>query len=257
MGQRNYKLGAAVAMLIIAAGCASSSGGGGSTVTTSCTTAACVSPTAVPTSTPTSTTTTTGTSTGTLVPTSTSALAQLFFNSNPNTPENIEIALSLSSTTESVVISYTEQTTGALVQANFGIVNPTNPSYSSNSLNGWVNQNGTTIWKGFFQDQYGAIVLIVDSLQSQGDGKPGLASGSVWFQNFNTASPNFGVQGPLKMCWEISLGPFDCRTFLVNNQVQMTSTYYPTNKGPNASANYTELGTFSGIDLTTAGFPAQ
>jgi hypothetical protein len=197
------------------------------------------------------------TSVGVLVPTSTAALAQMFFNANPNTPTNIQISLNLTDSSRSAVISYLESTSGQTVEAAFGTINPTGGAAGNTEYNGWVNQSGTEIWKGFFQDQFGAIVLIVDSIQSQVNGQPVLAGGSVWFQNFNQAPPNNPVQGPLKMCWEITAGPYDCRTFLLANyQVDMTSSNYPLtgNIGPNASMSYVELGTFAGVNLTTAGF---
>jgi hypothetical protein len=122
--------------------------------------------------------------------------------------------------------------------------------------NGWVNQGGKSVWKGFFQDRWGAIVLIIDKQISTGDGQPAkFVGGSVWFQNFNNQYyPNNPVQGPLAMCWEISRGPYDCRSFLVNNYVSMTSSYYPTTRGPDKTVNYQMLGTFNGIAASAAGF---
>jgi hypothetical protein len=177
----------------------------------------------------------------------------MFYNSAPNNPQNVRINIDLRRKSESVIISYTDG--GRVVEAALGVVHPYS-GHSNEAYNGWVNQDGKTIWKGFFQDTYGAVILVVDKFLSQGDGQSGnILGGSIWFQNFNRYAPNNPQQGPLKMCWEITLGPYDCRSFLVNNKyVIMNSTYYPTNKGENANMLYEKLGDFNGIAKDAAGF---
>lgn len=199
-----------------------------------------------------------------------SALARMFFNSNPNSPTDIRINIDLNRSVDSVVVSFVDG--GRVIEGAFGTVHPcaVNPQlaqqmmymfgvpcsgHSNNSHNGWVNQGGQLIWKGFFQDEYGAIVLVIDNNVTQGDGQPAnILGGSIWFQNFNRYYPNNPIQGPKKMCWEISLGPYDCRTFLSGGKVSMTSSYYPTNRGPDANVNYEKLGDFTGIIRNEAGF---
>jgi hypothetical protein len=181
----------------------------------------------------------------------TSTLAQMFYNSNPNNPTNVRVNINLQRQADSVIISYVDG--GQVVEAGLGIIHPYS-GISRAQFNGWVNQNGKSIYKGFFQDSYGAVVLIVDKLLSQGDGQPGeFMGGSIWFQNFNRYYPNAPLQGNEKMCWEISMGPYDCRTFLIGDTVSVSSSYYPNNKGPNANMNYTKLGDFNGISKSAAG----
>jgi hypothetical protein len=195
-------------------------------------------------------------------------LRTMFYNSNPNNPTNIRINIDLTRDSDSVIIAYTESGAGAnagkVVEAGMGVVNPCvktgympgNCSSTPNrQYNGYVNQGGTNMWKGFFQDEYGAIVVVVDKFFDQGDGSGNqFASGSVWFQNFNRYYPNNPYQGPLSMCWQISLGPYDCRTFLSGNVVNMISSKFPTNKGPDNPNYYQQLGTFSGISVKNANF---
>lgn len=178
-------------------------------------------------------------------------LAEFFYNSNPNAPTNIRINIDIRRTRDSVIVSYFEA--GKLVEAGMGTQHPTS-NVQNATYNQWYSQNGQIFWKGFFQDKYGAMVLVIDRALSQGDGQPpSVVGGSIWFQNFDRNFPNNPEQGPLSMCWQITLGPYDCRTFLVNNVVNMLSSLYPNNRGPNASMNYKKLGEFDGIGRVAAG----
>jgi hypothetical protein len=187
-----------------------------------------------------------------------SALGRLFYNSRPVNPTNVRINISMNSATEAIIISYVEN--GILHEAAFGTQHPDNPSIGNAKYNGWVTENGQQVWKGFFQDKYGAIVLIVDKYLSQGDGQAAnILGGSVWFQNFNQTPYDNPIQGGLKMCWEITLGPYDCRSFLVNGtdknaSVVMTSSQYPTTRGHQKTVSYERLGDFNGISRTASGF---
>lgn len=181
-----------------------------------------------------------------------SALSRLFYNSRPVSATNPRINIDLQSTGSAVTVSYVES--GVLHQAVFGSINPTNSSVVDTSLNGWVSQNGGNVWKGFFQDSFGAIVLVIDKSVEQGDGTAtSILGGSVWFQNFQQSNYQNPIQGPNKMCWQITAGPYDCRSFLVNNVINMTSSLYPTTRGPNKTSYYEKLGDFGGIDRTAAG----
>lgn len=195
-----------------------------------------------------------------------SALGRLFYNSQPRNPTNVRVNINLASNAESVIVSYVEN--GILKEASFGTKHP-DQNYSNASFNGWVNQGGQQVWKGFFQDRFGAIVIVVDKYLSQGDGAPAsILGGSIYFQNFQESAYQNPVQGNQKMCWEIYDGPYDCRTFIVgaNNpnaypqtpstagSVIMTSSLYPNNKGPRKSLNYEKLGDFAGVNRTAAGF---
>lgn len=181
-----------------------------------------------------------------------STLAELFYQSMPNNPTNIRINIDLRRTTNAVIVRYTDN--GQYREAHFGTVHPYSGIQNA-KYNGWVNQNGKSVWKGFFQDRWGAVVIVIDRLLSQGDGQPGqFVGGSIWFQNFNQYWPNNPYQGSEKMCWEISRGPYDCRTFLVSGNVQMVSSLYPNNRGPDRNVSYKKLGNFDGLSAAAAGF---
>jgi hypothetical protein len=137
---------------------------------------------------------------------------------------------------------------------------------SDSSLNKWFVSNGQQVFHGIYQDTAGAIVLVVDSVLSQGDGGgSSILGGSIWFQNFGYTN---AAQGPNLMCWEIRIGPYDCRTFLQGGVdakydkavVAGTSSVEPTTRTLGGDATnpyggsfsgdrpkYTKLGTFSGL----------
>lgn len=186
---------------------------------------------------------------------STAELDRMFFMSNPQNPQNVQIQINTGSAAGAVVISYVDGT--GMHQASFGTVHPYS-GVSDSSYNMWYNdqQTGKQVWKGFFQDAYGAVILVIDQTTALGDGTPGdIVGGSVWFQNFGQTG---AVQGPDKMCWQITMGPFDCRSWLFgydsNNMVVMPAmALYPNNKGPDQPMSYEKLGTFSGLHRAAAG----
>jgi hypothetical protein len=210
-----------------------------------------------------------------------STLAQLFYNSNPSRPTNVLINLDLNRTSDAVIIAYTEN--GRIYEAVGGTQHPCatdpngynakvmqyswmfttspfdsisnyfcRPSVQDKSLNRWYTQNGQAVWKGFFQDSYGAYVVVIDRALSQGDGQPAeFVGGRVYFQNFQTSLPSSPVQGNTKMCWQITRGPYDCRTFISGSGIDMTSSLYPNNNGPNAKP-WQLLGEFSGLPRAAA-----
>lgn len=182
----------------------------------------------------------------------TSPLTRLFYKSNPSSPTNVRINIDLRRLSNAVIVSYIEN--GRAVEAHFGTIHPVSGIQNARH-NGWVNQSGTSVWKGFFQDKWGAIVIVIDRTMNPGDGQQGeYVGGSIWFQNFYAEHwPYNPTQGPEKMCWEISRGPYDCRSFLVNNYVQMTSSLYPNNRGPDKTTSYEKLGDFDGIKVSEAG----
>lgn len=192
-----------------------------------------------------------------------SALARMFYNSRPVSPTNPRINIDVTSNTQAVMVSYVES--GVLHQAAFGTQHPNNTSYSNQMYNGWVTEDSANVWKGFFQDAFGAVVMVLDKSLAQNDGtSTSILGGSLWFQNFQESTYQNPIQGPLKMCWEITAGPYDCRTFLITNTaphnssyddltVGITSSLYPNNRGPNKSLNYEKLGDFGGVSRSSAG----
>ena len=173
----------------------------------------------------------------------------------PNNPINININIDMSVTSDPVIIGFDESGTGGGRERAFGTRHP-DTNVTDAGFNGWYTINGQRYYKGFFQDRYGAILLIVNGASSTGvgDGLPGSVTGEVWYQHFADGNP---VQGPQKMCWRITAGNHDCRTFLSGSNINMGGSLFPDfgNRGPNMPWGYTKLGTFRGLDRTKANFP--
>lgn len=125
-------------------------------------------------------------------------------------------------------------------------INPNiSPSYgtardvgvSEVAYNYWFMNNNKKVFTGYFQDKYGAIILVIDNVVNQGDGQgSATVSGEVWYMNF---SQQFSTQSTLRQCWFIYAGPYDCRSDIANTK----SSVYPTDK-------FRKLGTFTGLTLT-------
>lgn len=106
-------------------------------------------------------------------------------------------------------------------------------------FNRWFSNGGKTVFSGFFQDAYGAIVLVVDNVVNQGDGQgAGYMTGSVYYKNF---AQSYAPQSPYRKCWFLRDGPYDCRSSAVINK----SSVYPED-------GYRKLGTFSGLSRSEA-----
>lgn len=113
-------------------------------------------------------------------------------------------------------------------------------------LNDVADNMGKRIFRGFFQDRLGAIILVIDDGIDLGDGGGFTkASGSVWFRNFQVA-PSTQSQ---EKCWFIQIGPYDCRAFVGSNGfINPKLRTYPNNP----SDGYTRLGTFNDLDVSKA-----
>lgn len=167
-----------------------------------------------------------------------------------NNPTNVKISVELQHVGDlryggRVAISYNDnnQLFQGWLESGLG----RNQSYDGGLNNGayeaqynyWFNYQGKTVYNGFFQDTIGAVVLVIDGTQNQGDGQGGgLVSGSLWYKNFAQV---LASQGPMRKCWFITLGPYDCRS----GTVLIKSNPYP-------SDGYKLLGTFSGLDMHKA-----
>jgi hypothetical protein len=105
--------------------------------------------------------------------------------------------------------------------------------------NYWFNLNGKTVFSGYFQDSYGAVVLVIDNAINLGDAQgAGTLSGSLWFKNF---AYSFAPQSTDRNCWFIYMGPYQCG-----------STTVSTKSDLNPSDGYRQLGTFSGLVTSQA-----
>lgn len=165
-----------------------------------------------------------------------------------NNPTNFKLSVSLKDAgsgrySGTVNIMYTDN--GQNYKGTFTApegVNSNYPSYDTSrdvgvmksGYNYWFNYQGQNVFSGFFQDAYGAIVLVIENSVNQGDGQGGgYVSGSVWFKNFAVA---FAPQSSERNCWFVYTGPYICRSDIVINK----SGLYPTD-------TFKKLGTFSGL----------
>lgn len=172
-----------------------------------------------------------------------------------NNPTNYQLSINLQqdgygSYYGSVNLSYTDN--GVQHSGTFSSSSGVNNNYESygtaldvgvprSAYNTWFTVGGKTVFSGFFQDQFGAIVLIVDNASSvnQGDGQGGgYISGQIWYRNFATS---YATQGTERQCWFIYAGPYDCRSNIVKTKTGL----YPTD-------SYRKLGDFKGILKSSA-----
>ncbi len=211
------------------------------------------------------------TSGSTVALTNVTGLSQMFYNSYPNNPTNVQINIDMNRGVDSIIVSYTDN--GKVVEAGLGTTFP-GGSRTNNMHNKWITEGSQRIYKGFFQDKYGAIVIVIDKVLNAGDGTPSaLVGGSVYFQNFgdNPVYDSSCQSGDVrygtcftaqKMCWEISYGPYDCRTFIVGpddskniGTVVTTSSPFPNNKGSTRTKSYVKLGEFNGLSRAASNIP--
>lgn len=157
-------------------------------------------------------------------------------------PQNLKINVNLvkagSSFGGTVTISYTDY--GSPYKGSF--TSGTSPE--STKYNVWFTKSGKKVYHGFFEDFYGAIVLVLDGIPDLGDGgtvSQDKISGSVWFKNHAfTYAPH-----PPTYCWFVALGPYDCRAWKSGKKVNTTAAINPDN-------GYVKLGTFDNLDLKKA-----
>jgi hypothetical protein len=115
--------------------------------------------------------------------------------------------------------------------------------------------------KLFFQDSLGAIVVSVEPINV--NDLETKFKGRVYFRNFDfgvCANPppwmgsTCNVQSPAK-CWNISLGPYDCRAYMSSDKVRPDIVDLPgfgsTPSGYNGPG-YMQLFTFTNMDLDAA-----
>ena len=102
--------------------------------------------------------------------------------------------------------------------------------------------NNLTSFSGYFQDPYGAVVLVIDNAAGSidlgdGQGSQTVLSGSIWYKNFPYS---YAPQGPERKCWYITVGPYQCGSSTV------------TSKSALNPSGYRKLGTFTGLNLSTS-----
>lgn len=180
-------------------------------------------------------------------------LRSFFFKNPPNNPQNIRAIVELTEDGSGIdgQISIQFDDNGVTRQAVLTSNHPRG-GMSDTSLNKWFVSNGNQVFHGIYQDSAGAVVLVIDSQLGQGDGGgSAILGGSIWFQNFGYSNSPQGIN---KMCWEIQIGPYDCRTFLKGGMdakydkaiVDTYSSVYPTTRTLGGDATNTYNGSFSG-----------
>ena len=175
-----------------------------------------------------------------------------------------------------VTVSYQEGTNGNWHTGVFQALNATTPgsvwdgaskkvqNLNHAAYNKWFTQNGQSVFHGFYADPYGAVMLVITGGLDLGDGN-GVSSltGEIWFKNYATSAA-YNYPNPVGTpCWFLSLGQYECRTFLENGDsgygnLMTTSvltpdqSHYTENKNPYVPATpargWQKLGTFSGLN---------
>lgn len=199
--------------------------------------------------------TTISSNTATFVPVSTAQMED-YAEQSLSTPTNVQISVSLQDvsgtgiyggTVQLTYVSNGVQHTGTF-SAGTGI-NYYDPTLNNNGqyeaqFNSWFTSqvSGSAAFTGFFQDDYGSIVLVVDSVVSDGDAQgDALMSGYIYYKNFSMVAGQ-AEQSPYRECWFISAGPYNCQDSNIMNKVW-----------PYPASGYQELGYFTGLSKSATG----
>jgi hypothetical protein len=137
------------------------------------------------------------------------------------------------------------------------------------AYNKWFSYNGQTVFHGFYADPYGAVMLVITGGIDLGDGN-GVSqlNGEIWFKNYYSSAVAYNYPNPNETpCWFLSLGQYECRTFLTSGNdgygnVTTTSaltpdqSQYTENKNIYVPATpargWQKLGTFTGLNRIQA-----
>lgn len=175
-----------------------------------------------------------------------------------NSPTNFQININLAQSESAryggtVSIGYTDNgyTYSGAFKAGMGRNQTISGMYDNNTLqaqyNYWFKYNNQTVFSGFFEDNYGAIVLVLEPEVTGdvgNDAEPFSVSykGSIYFKNFTPTTSPF-ITDTTRSCWFTYIGPADCRSNIVMTKCALY---------PGTEAGYKLLGTFTGIDVKKA-----
>lgn len=116
------------------------------------------------------------------------------------------------------------------------------------------NRNHGQVFHGFFEDAYGAVMIIVNNSEGLGDG--GVSddlSGEIWYKNYQKGYAPKYQDACDTPGWFRELGPYDVRTFLVNGEdVNTTHALYPDESSFEAARGWRKLGNFNGLKRSQA-----
>ncbi len=119
-------------------------------------------------------------------------------------------------------------------------------------FNYWFKYNNKTVFSGMFEDEYGAIAIVIEptgTTQNGGnDAEPivnGPYKGAIYFKNFvdEMGRPTPAPHSPYRHCWFTYRGVYDCRSNVVMTKCHLN---------PGADSGYRLLGTFEGLDVKKA-----
>lgn len=157
-------------------------------------------------------------------------------------------------------VSYTD-TFSSLVNENhwYGAGTVTS-NRENNKYNVWFTYQGNDVWHGFFQDSYGAIIVVIDQSDDEGDGQgPSSVSGSIYVMNFPNQYNSLVFDVSPTSCWFVTLGPYDCRTWKQNGQVNTEMDLYPYLENATQGTalepkpeGYRKVGDFEGLNFQDA-----
>jgi hypothetical protein len=117
-------------------------------------------------------------------------------------------------------------------------------------FNYWFSFNNKTNFSGLFEDEFGAIAIVLEpqgAVAGGNDAEPvptQTYKGSVYFKNFldKDGKPVFGPHSPYRACWFTYTGAYDCRSNVVMTKCGLN---------PGVDAGYRLLGTFENVDIKT------
>lgn len=169
--------------------------------------------------------------------------------SHPVEPENVLINVNVGEVPNrgtyagEVKIRYTHN--GQEYEATLKSGTQTYEGVDDYTYNKFFQFEGKEVFSGFFEDNYGAIVLVVDKNNDLGDGGGATeVGGSIWFKNFTVSRASYyeGASWSVVLpCWFRSIGPYNCQSSTVINK----SGLYP-------DGGYEKLGSFNGLNVIKA-----
>lgn len=201
-------------------------------------------------------------STSTFKPVSLAMMNEYVYTRPLNNPTNYKININLTSPGAGIYggevsISYVDNgiTYDGLFKSGLG----KNASYTGMYDNGkweseynfWFRFNNKTNFSGFFEDEFGAIAIVLEPQSATGggnDAEPVTTTkykGKVYFKNFldKDGKPVFGPHSPYRACWFTYTGAYDCRSNVVQTKCGLN---------PGVDAGYKLLGSFEDVDVKTA-----
>jgi hypothetical protein len=152
--------------------------------------------------------------------------------------------------------TYEDQFTSMVNEGHWYGPGVVNTNRENNKYNVWITKNNRQAWHGFFQDQFGAVIVVIDDTDDLGDGNgPTRAAGSIWVMNFGQS---YAPVSPTS-CWFVSAGPYDCRTWKNGRGVNTDMDIYPylENDNPGTAwapkaVGYKKVGEFSNLEFRKA-----